>query len=232
MIYQEGLIQKGFFFSPGCTSHAAPVIAVAFSPEGTRLATASFDTTAEVWDIQTGQLLYTLTGHTTPVTAVAFSPEGARLVTTSEDKTAKVWDVQTGQLLYPLEGHPAPVVAVAVSAEEKCPATGQVSKTCVATASADGTVKVWNACTGQELLSIAGPPTPVIAVAFSAEERRLDTVSADATVRSYALDIKDLMAEARERVREGALTLSECKRFFHQEQCPPVPSSPVKVSRH
>ena len=57
--------------------------AVAFSPDGSKLATASDDRTAKVWDAATGEELSTLTGHDDFVASVAFSPDGTRLVTAS-----------------------------------------------------------------------------------------------------------------------------------------------------
>ena len=70
--------------------------AVVFSPDGQRLATASADGTAKIWDATTGKELLTLSGHTGLLFNVAFSPDGKSVATTSADRTAKVWDVSTG----------------------------------------------------------------------------------------------------------------------------------------
>ena len=85
--------------------HTAGLYRVAHSPDGKRLATASIDKTAKVWDVASGQELLTLRGHTMDVTGVAFSPDGTRLATSSYDKTAKVWDAVTGKELLTLRCH-------------------------------------------------------------------------------------------------------------------------------
>ncbi len=71
--------------------HTDGVSGVAFSPDGTRIVTGSYDGTARVWDAQCGMPLLELKGHTSPVHSVAFSPDGTRIVTGSYDKSATVW---------------------------------------------------------------------------------------------------------------------------------------------
>jgi hypothetical protein len=83
--------------------HQGPVRSAAFSPDGTRVVTASSDNTARVWDAATGQPLTRPLEHQSAVWSAAFSPDGTRVVTASSDKTARVWDATTGQpLTHPL----------------------------------------------------------------------------------------------------------------------------------
>src|SRR5262249_10101333 len=66
----------------------------AFSPDGTRVVTASRDKTAQVWDAVTGKPLTSPLQHQGSVVSAAFSPDGTRIVTASGDKTARVWDIR------------------------------------------------------------------------------------------------------------------------------------------
>src|SRR5262249_18722076 len=74
------------------TGHSAEIVSVGFSPDGRRLATASFDRTMKLWDVQTGQDVFTLLGHTAALACLAFSPDGNQIVTGSFDATARVWN--------------------------------------------------------------------------------------------------------------------------------------------
>ena len=71
--------------------HTDRVVSAAFSPDGTRIVTASWDKTAQVWRSDSGALIAELKGHADKVSSAAFSPDGSRIVTASDDKTARVW---------------------------------------------------------------------------------------------------------------------------------------------
>ncbi len=77
--------------------HTSNVVSVEFSPDGRRLATASFDRTVKLWETETGQEIFTLRGHTSGVLSVAFSGDGRRLITGSIDSTARIWETASSE---------------------------------------------------------------------------------------------------------------------------------------
>ena len=147
--------------------HTDFVWAVSFSPDGTRLASASGDGTVKVWDAAKG--------HTNFVWGVSFSPDGTRLASASFDQTVKVWDAATGQEMLTLKGHTSRVTSVAFSPDG----------TRLASASYDKTVKVWNAATGEETLTLKGHTNEVYSVAFSPDGTRLASAGVDKTVKVW-----------------------------------------------
>jgi WD40 repeat protein/DNA-binding SARP family transcriptional activator len=120
---------------------------VAFSPDGTRLATTDLDGTAKIRDAATGQELLTLAGHTDDVMNLVFSPDGTRLATTSLDGTARIWDATTGKQLLTLRGHTDGLISPAFSPDG----------TRLVTTSYDRTARVWDVSSGEELLPLTHP---------------------------------------------------------------------------
>jgi WD40 repeat protein len=72
------------------------VLATAFSPDGTRIATGGTDAAVKVWDAATGQEAITPSGQSGAVTGVAFSPDGRTLASASNDGTTRLWSAATG----------------------------------------------------------------------------------------------------------------------------------------
>src|SRR5262249_37500128 len=126
--------------------HKQEITGLAFSPDGTRILTTSYDKTARIWDANTGQELVRLDGHREPVTRAAFSPDGDRVVTISEDNTARLWEVSSGREIARFLGHDKRLNTAAFSSDGRF----------VVTSSTDKTAQIWDAfIETQELVDIA-----------------------------------------------------------------------------
>ena len=71
--------------------HSDEVNSVAYSPDGTKIISGSFDKTIKIWDANTGECLETLEGHSGSVKSVSYSPDGKNIISGSDDKTIKIW---------------------------------------------------------------------------------------------------------------------------------------------
>jgi hypothetical protein len=115
--------------------HDGAVSSAAFSPDGSRIVTASDDNTARIWDAATVKEIAVLRDHDGPVTSAAFSPDGSHIVTASWDNTARIWDAATAKEIAVLRGHDNYVNSAAFSPDGSR----------IVTASSDKTARIWDA---------------------------------------------------------------------------------------
>lgn len=191
-----------------------------FSPDGFLVAVAHEDDpnqfALDIYELETmsvvarlpvGFLLEDASDQERPITGLAFSPDGALLVSTSEDALAIVWDTTTWEVSQRLEGHDASVSNAAFD-----PVRNEL-----ATASIDGTVKVWSLDTGVARLTLPGGP--FTDVSYSADGRYLAAATDHGEVQVFMIDLDELVAEAGSRLTRG-FTDTECAQYLHLAECP------------
>ncbi|EMD36498.1 hypothetical protein CERSUDRAFT_138171 [Gelatoporia subvermispora B] len=160
------------------SGHAGEVYSVAFSPDGTRVVSGSWDRAVRIWDARTGDLLMgPLEGHHNTVVSVAFSPDGAVVASGSLDGTIRLWNAKKGELMmHSLEGHSDGVRCVAFSPDGAKIISGSM----------DHTLRLWDAKTGNPLLhAFEGHTGDVNTVMFSRDGRRVVSGSDDETIRLW-----------------------------------------------
>src|SRR5665647_1625299 len=136
--------------------HSGPIVALAVSPDGATLASASWDHTVLLWPLLApllGGNPRALEGHTQNVNGVAFSPDGKEVISAGYDATLRIWRLATGAVS--IHNMPMPLNAVAVAPDGE-----------IVTAGASGKV-FFLSPKGETLAEIAASPTPIIAVVVS-----------------------------------------------------------------
>jgi WD40 repeat protein len=159
--------------------HRAAVCAVAFRPDGRRLASAGCDHAVKVWDADTGRLVRTLAGHRDKVLTLAWSADGRRLASAGLDSAIRLWDAESGVSLATLPSREGCVQAVAFAPDGRLLACGEA-----------GVVEDWDVEARRLLRTLPVLPgyAPLYAVAVSPDGRTLAAAGLDGTIHLLDLD--------------------------------------------
>ena len=193
--------------------HTAPIAALAVSPDGATLASASWDQTVRLWPLA-GGAPRVLEGHSQNVNGVAFAPDGRTLVSVSYDQSVRIWPL-SGPSAATVVAMPSPLNAVAIGGDGEIAAGGADGRVyfltgngaragevaagprpvismaispdgaLVAAAGIGGSVAVIDRRTRGLARTLVGPGLPVWSVAFLPDSRTLLTGGADNIIRRW-----------------------------------------------
>lgn len=165
--------------------HEGPVRCVAFSPDGKRAVTGSYDNTARIWDWERGNTVAVLRSPARDFRTIAFSPDARRVLATSCDGKIWTWDAGNGEVLSMAMVDRRGPFSTAISQDGRR----------AALALADYTVTVWDIETARPALTLKGHSDHTRSLAFSPDGKRILTSSADKTARLWdAATGKELVA--------------------------------------
>ncbi|MFN8206333.1 MAG: WD40 repeat domain-containing protein [Bacteroidales bacterium] len=157
--------------------HTAPVLCVAWSPDGKLLATGSEDKTILIWDATNGNLLYNLgSSHLRKIMALAFTPDGKKLISAG-DRTLVIW-TREGIKEKVLGNTTVDIWSISISDDGKY----------IAAASYDKKIHVFNLLTGTPLPPLQGHQSSALAVCFTHNNKQLISGSLDETIKIWDLD--------------------------------------------
>lgn len=149
--------------------HALGVFSVAWSPDGERIASGSFDKTVQVWDALTGNHVVIYRGHTDQVNEISWSPNG-RYIASSGDGTVQIWDAMTGKQMFIKGNQTSKQYGTAWSLDGQAIMTG------------DGnTVYIWDVLTGKLIYSFGNVSQPVESTRWSPDGRYIAAFGSDTT---------------------------------------------------
>jgi WD40 repeat protein/transcriptional regulator with XRE-family HTH domain len=149
-------------------AHQGEIWAIAYSPDGTLLATSGSDKNIQIWDAATYKNLLAYKAQDAGAKSITFSVDGKQLAIASDDGAARVLDIETGEILFELRGHTKAVHAITFSPDGKQ----------LATSSLDKSIRFWDAATGKELATWRDIQDPSNQLIYSPDGARILFVDA------------------------------------------------------
>jgi len=171
--------------------------AIAFHPDGDRLAIAGSDRSVVAYSMADGVLgerpLHTLTDHSRPVLDLEYSPDGKLLVTASADRSLKVWNADSGELVRSLGNHTEIVHSVVMRPPVEF--AGRLLPTYCASGGDDHTVRIWQPGIGRMVRIVRYHEAPIFALAWHPEGDRLFSAGKEGMIRMIDGDSDEILTK-------------------------------------
>src|SRR5450755_1161565 len=181
----EKPIPDGFTLRNTLLGHTSEINRITWSPDGSMLASSSFDKAVRVWNVQTGQSQFFRVGHTGAIYSVAWSSDGLALASCSQDKSITVWDTQSYTHLYVGEHH-GNVYDIA----------WVLGSTSLASCSADQTIKLWDIAPPRlkKPIQLKGHASEIFCLAHEPNRNILASGSSKCPIRVWNVSLTNMGA--------------------------------------
>lgn len=197
------------------------VTAVAFSPDGTLIASGFEDGRLYLWNVATGERIREYNGHSGAINQIVFTKDGLRMLTASADRAVILWDVNSGLLLRRYSGHSGSVNSIALSRTEST----------FISASEDRSLRLWDTATGDSIQRFGEQDMPITSVVFSPDGAKALAGSLGGRVVLSTIDTADSLKKwALENRYIPELSCSEREQFRLQPLCDLPTATPAPTS--
>ncbi|SCU93717.1 LAFA_0F17854g1_1 [Lachancea sp. 'fantastica'] len=177
-------------------AHEKDINALSISPNDSVFATASYDKTCKIWDVDTGELQGTLASHKRGLWDVSFCQYDKLLATASGDKTVKIWSLESFSVQKTLEGH--------TNAVQRCSFINKNKQ--VVTTGADGLIKIWDLSTGECIRTLDAHDNRLWALSVLEDGEEFATADADGVFQFWKDNSEE---EAKENMENEKLRITQ-----------------------
>ncbi|MDA3823544.1 MAG: WD40 repeat domain-containing protein [Bacteroidales bacterium] len=157
--------------------HDDVTLAVAFSPDGKKIASGSNDRKVFLWDLETREKIAEFQGHSDNIYDLAFSPDGKLLASCSKDNSVRIWNIEENKLLHLLKGHREMVLEIEFSPNGKY----------LISASADQAIKLWDVASGEQLYAYLESEASIADIEFLPDGKSFISAGMEGKLRAWEI---------------------------------------------
>lgn len=167
----EGVVERSM------KGHQDITLAVAFSPDGKKIASGSNDRSVFLWDLEKEEPVAKFHGHSDNIYDLAFSPDGKLLAACSKDNSVRIWSIEDNKLLHLLKGHREMVLEIEFSPDGKY----------LLSASADQAIKLWDVASGEQVYAYLESEASIPDIEFLPDGKSFISAGMEGTIRVWQI---------------------------------------------